>query len=56
MAGATDPAIAEAGSIRRDFGSSIEHNATHGSDAVDTAAFEVDYFFSDLEYSNSAEG
>ena len=56
LMGATDPAIAEAGSIRRDFGSSIEHNATHGSDAVDAAAFEVDYFFSDLEYSNSAEG
>ena len=56
LMGATDPAKAEAGSIRRDFGSSIEHNATHGSDAVDTAAFEVDYFFSDLELGDSVEG
>ena len=56
LMGATDPVKAEAGSIRRDFGSSIEHNATHGSDAVDTAAFEVDYFFSDLELGDSGEG
>ncbi len=56
LMGATDPAKAEAGSIRRDFGSSIEHNATHGSDAVDTAVFEVDYFFSDLGFGDSVEG
>ena len=56
LMGATDPAKAEAGSMRRDFGSSIEHNATHGSDAVDTAVFEVDYFFSDLECGDSVEG
>jgi nucleoside-diphosphate kinase len=43
--GATDPARAEAGTIRRDFGSSIERNATHGSDAPDTARFELGYFF-----------
>ncbi len=45
LMGATDPAKAEAGTIRRDFGSSIERNATHGSDAPETAAFEVSYFF-----------
>lgn len=43
--GATDPAKAEAGTIRREFGSNIERNATHGSDAPETAAFEVGYFF-----------
>ena len=56
LMGATDPEKAEAGSIRCDFGSSIEHNAAHGSDAVDTAVFEVDYFFSDLEHGDSDEG
>jgi nucleoside-diphosphate kinase len=45
LMGPTDPAKAEAGTIRRDFGSSIERNATHGSDAPETAAFEVSYFF-----------
>ena len=45
LMGATDPAKAEPGTIRRDFGSSIERNATHGSDAPDTAAFELGYFF-----------
>jgi nucleoside-diphosphate kinase len=44
--GATDPAKAAAGTIRRDFGSSIQNNCTHGSDAPETAAFEVGYFFS----------
>ncbi len=44
--GATDPAKATPGSIRRDFGSSIQNNCTHGSDAADTAAFEIGYFFS----------
>ena len=43
--GATDPAKAVPGSIRRDLGSSIQNNCTHGSDAVDTAAFEIGYFF-----------
>jgi nucleoside-diphosphate kinase len=47
--GATDPGKAEAGTIRKEFGSSIEHNATHGSDAPDTAAFELGYFFRGLE-------
>lgn len=47
--GATDPAKAEAGTLRRDFGSSIENNATHGSDAPETAAFELSYFFRGME-------
>ena len=49
LMGATDPAKAEAGTLRRDFGQSIEFNATHGSDAEDTAAFELGYFFRGLE-------
>jgi len=49
LMGATDPAKAEAGTLRRDFGSSIERNATHGSDAPETAAFELGYFFRGLE-------
>ena len=40
---------AEKGTIRGDFGTSIERNASHGSDAVDTAAFETAYFFAGLE-------
>jgi nucleoside-diphosphate kinase len=43
--GATDPAKAEAGTIRRELGTNIERNATHGSDAPETAAFEVGFFF-----------
>ena len=43
--GATDPAKAEAGTIRRDFATSIQRNAVHGSDAPETAAFEIGYFF-----------
>jgi nucleoside-diphosphate kinase len=49
LMGATDPAKAESGSLRKDFGRSIEHNATHGSDAPDTAAFELSYFFPGIE-------
>jgi nucleoside-diphosphate kinase len=51
LMGATDPAKAEVGTLRKEFGSSIEHNATHGSDAPETAAFELNYFFrgSELE-------
>ncbi len=45
LMGATDPGKAEAGSIRREFGSNIERNATHGSDAEETARFELGYFF-----------
>jgi nucleoside-diphosphate kinase len=47
--GATDPAKAEAGTLRKEFGASIENNATHGSDAPETAAFELGYFFRGLE-------
>ena len=47
--GATDPGRAEPGTLRKDFGQSIGHNATHGSDAPDTAAFELAYFFRGLE-------
>ena len=47
--GATDPGKAEAGTLRREFGSSIERNATHGSDAPETAAFELGYFFRGME-------
>jgi nucleoside-diphosphate kinase len=49
LMGATDPAKAEAGTLRKEFGSSIEHNATHGSDAPETAAFELGYFFRGLD-------
>jgi nucleoside-diphosphate kinase len=49
LMGATDPAKAEPGTLRKEFGASIEHNATHGSDAPDTAAFELGYFFRGME-------
>jgi nucleoside-diphosphate kinase len=49
LMGATDPAKAAAGTIRKEFASSIEANAVHGSDAPATAAFEISYFFSSLE-------
>jgi nucleoside-diphosphate kinase len=49
LMGATDPAKAAAGTIRKDFADSIESNIVHGSDAPDTAAFEISYFFSSLE-------
>lgn len=49
LMGATDPAKADPGTLRKEFGSSIERNATHGSDAPDTAAFEIAYFFRGME-------
>jgi nucleoside-diphosphate kinase len=49
LMGATDPAKADAGTLRKEFGTSIENNATHGSDAPDTATFEVGYFFPGFE-------
>ncbi len=49
LMGATDPAKADPGTLRRDFGTSIGNNATHGSDAPETAAFELGYFFRGLE-------
>ena len=47
--GATDPAKAAPGTIRKDFAASIERNAIHGSDAPETAAFEIGYFFPGIE-------
>ena len=47
--GATDPAKAALGTIRRDFGTNVEQNAVHGSDAPDTARWEIGFFFSQLE-------
>ncbi len=49
LMGATDPAKADAGTLRKEFGRSIENNATHGSDAPDTAAFELGYFFAGVD-------
>lgn len=49
LMGATDPAQAAPGSLRREFGTSIERNATHGSDAPETAAAELGYFFRGVE-------
>ena len=49
LMGATDPAKAEAGTIRKKHASSIEANAIHGSDAEDTARFELSYFFAGYE-------
>ena len=47
--GATDPAKAAPGTIRKDFGENIQENATHGSDGPDTARFEIGHFFSGIE-------
>jgi len=49
LMGATNPADAAEGTLRRQYGSSVGENATHGSDAPETAAFEIGYFFSGLE-------
>jgi nucleoside-diphosphate kinase len=49
LMGATNPAEAAEGTLRKEFGTAIDRNATHGSDAPETAAFELDYFFSGLE-------
>jgi len=49
LMGATDPAKADAGTLRKEFAQSIERNATHGSDAPDTAAFEIGYFFAGID-------
>jgi nucleoside-diphosphate kinase len=49
LMGATDPAKADAGTIRKDLGLSVEENATHGSDAPETARTEIGYFFAALE-------
>lgn len=49
LMGATDPAKADPGTIRKDLGSGVEQNATHGSDAPETAQTEISYFFSALD-------
>ena len=49
LMGATDPAQAASGTIRHEFGQSIEQNATHGSDGPETAMFEIGYFFPGVE-------
>ena len=51
LMGATDPGKADPGTLRKEFGQSIESNATHGSDAAETASFELGYFFSGMELS-----
>jgi len=53
LMGATNPAHAAPGTIRKEFASSIEANAVHGSDGPETAAFEMSYFFSGLEIERS---
>jgi nucleoside-diphosphate kinase len=49
LMGATDPAKADPGTLRKEFGASIDNNATHGSDASETATFELSYFFRGME-------
>jgi nucleoside-diphosphate kinase len=49
LMGATDPAKADPGTLRKEFAQSIEQNATHGSDAPETAAFEIGYFFPGID-------
>ena len=50
LMGATDPKKAEPGTLRARFGTSVQNNAVHGSDAPETAAFEISYFFNALEF------
>jgi len=50
LMGATNPANAEPGTIRKEFALDVEKNSVHGSDAVDTANYEISYFFSNLEF------
>jgi len=52
--GATDPAQAEKGTLRADFGSSIEANVVHGSDSLESARREVGFFFPELEVAGSS--
>jgi nucleoside-diphosphate kinase len=49
LMGATDPAKADPGTLRKEFAESIERNATHGSDAPETAAYEIGYFFAGID-------
>jgi nucleoside-diphosphate kinase len=50
LMGSTNPKEAAAGTIRRDFGTDIEHNVVHGSDSRESAAFEIGFFFPGLEF------
>src|SRR3981081_356017 len=52
---ATDPAKADAGTLRKEFAESIERNATHGSDAPETAVYEIGYFFAGLELGRASD-
>jgi nucleoside-diphosphate kinase len=52
LMGATNPADAEPGTLRTEFGSNVEQNAVHGSDTPETAAIEIQYFFNSLEIVN----
>ncbi len=49
LMGATDPAKADPGTLRKEFAQSIERNATHGSDAAETASYEIGYFFAGMD-------
>lgn len=49
LMGATDPVKADAGTLRKEFAESIERNVTHGSDAPETAAYEIGYFFAGID-------
>jgi nucleoside-diphosphate kinase len=49
LMGATDPKQAKEGTLRKQFATNIEKNVVHGSDAPETAAFEINYFFNALE-------
>ena len=55
LMGATDPATADAGTLRREFGASVGENAVHGSDSEENAQIETAYFFSQLELVNATE-
>lgn len=52
LMGATNPAQADAGTIRKEFAVDLERNSVHGSDAPETAAFEIKFFFSELEFTS----
>ena len=52
LMGATDPAKAQEGTIRKAFGLNVEKNSVHGSDSPESAAYEISYFFSQLEVVN----
>jgi nucleoside-diphosphate kinase len=54
LMGATDPAKAAAGTIRKQFGANVGENATHGSDSLENAKHEIAYFFPGAEVSSSA--